>query len=115
VPDALIRLQGIRAAGRHGANPGERDQPQEFVVDVEAYVEDVEEDSLDGTVDYRRVGQAVRDTVAGTSYVLLESLAMAVAAAVFDLEHVDGVTATVHKPSAAASLGVDDVAVDAKI
>ena len=30
-----IFLSGIRAAGRHGANPGEKDRPQEFVVDLD--------------------------------------------------------------------------------
>ena len=115
MPDAVIRLRGIRAAGRHGANPGERDLAQEFVVDVEAWVEEVEEDSLQGTIDYRIVANVVRATVAGTSHVLLESLAIAVAAAVYELEPVGGVTVTVHKPSAATSLGIDDAAVVAKI
>jgi len=30
-----ITVAGIRAEGRHGANPGERDSAQPFVVDLD--------------------------------------------------------------------------------
>ena len=32
-------LTGITASGRHGANPGEKDQAQDFVVDLDVEVE----------------------------------------------------------------------------
>jgi dihydroneopterin aldolase len=110
---ARIFLRGIRAAGRHGANPGERDAPQEFVVDLEVTVDLGEGDDLGDTIDYRVVANAARDVVGGTSFVLVESLAQAVAREVLGFARVSGVVATVHKPGAAASLGVDDVAVEA--
>ena len=110
---ARIFLRGIRAGGRHGANPGERDTAQEFVVDLEVTVDLGDGDDLDGTIDYRVVANAVRDVVRSTSFVLVESLAKAVAREVFGLPRVVGVVAVVHKPGAASSLGVDDVAVEA--
>lgn len=107
-------LTGITALGRHGANEGERDEPQEFVVDVDLTV-DVRGDSLDGTLDYRAIADVARDAVAETSHVLLESLAHAVAQALYEFSPVLQVTVTVHKPGAAESMGVDDVAAEATV
>ena len=107
-----LSIRGIRARGRHGANPGERSEAQEFVVDVRVQV-NVGSDELSGTVDYRSIVATVRRTVEATSYVLLESLAEAVAAAVAQVGPVLRATAVVHKPGAAASLDVADVAAEA--
>ena len=104
----VISVEGITARGMHGANPGESEQLQEFVVDAEITV-DVSEDSLDGTLDYRRVVEVVRQTVANTSFVLLESLAEAVGIALFEQPETLDVTVVVHKPGAAQSLGVTDI------
>ena len=108
-----ITLTGIRAAGRHGANPGERDAAQDFVVDLDVTVDAGDRDDLDDTLDYREVVRAAREVVQGRSFVLVETLATAVAREVFGLPRVVGVVARVHKPGAAASLGVDDVVVEA--
>lgn len=110
---SIISIAGIRADGRHGANPGEKLEPQPFVVDLEVAVELGEEDSLEATVDYRALIDATRRTVQETSFDLLESLAGAVAREVFSFDPVRRVTATVHKPAAAEGLGVDDVSADA--
>ena len=114
MPSARVYLSGIRATGRHGANPGERLEAQEFVVDLDVTL-DVDGDSLDDTVDYRAVADAARDAVASTSFQLLESLAEAVARAVYQWSNVVRVTAVVHKPRAAEHMGVDDVAAEATV
>ncbi len=57
---ARLFLSGIRAEGRHGARPGEKDEPQPFVVDLDLEVE-VHDDSIDATADYRAVTDAVRE------------------------------------------------------
>src|SRR5438034_1240479 len=104
-----ILLTGIHALGRHGANPGEQLERQEFVVDLEVVVDVGQRDSLEDTVDYRSLADLARTTVEQTSFHLLESLAEAVARAVYDLEPVGAVravTATVHKPRAAGSVQV---------
>ena len=103
-----LSILGIAAEGRHGANPGERDRPQRFVVDVEVAVA-VTGDSMDQTADYRAIVDQARNTVAHTSFQLLESLAAAIARAVCGLPGVIAATARVHKPAAAASLRVTDV------
>lgn len=107
----LISIEGIRAAGRHGASPGEQLVAQEFVVDVGVWVE-VDRDSLDATLDYRTIVDTVRTTVETTSFQLLEALAESVAGALIDLEPALRATATVHKPGASASLGVTDVSAE---
>ena len=102
-------LSGIHASGRHGARPGEKDEPQEFVVDLDLDV-DAGADSIDATADYRGIVEVVREIVQGSSFDLIESMADAVARAVLARPHVSRVTAVVHKPGAAARLGVDGVA-----
>jgi dihydroneopterin aldolase len=106
-------LSGIRCEGRHGANPGEKDAPQPFVVDLDLEVR-VDGDAIGATADYRAITQAARDAVAATSFDLLESIAAAVAEAVAAMDHVLRATAVVHKPNAAASIGIDGIAAAAQ-
>jgi dihydroneopterin aldolase len=109
-----VFLTGIRASGRHGANPGEQLEHQEFVVDLEVTLE-ASGDLLADTVDYRAIVDAARRVVGGTSFQLLESLAEGVARAVYQWSNVVRVTAVVHKPRAAASMGIGDVAAEATV
>jgi dihydroneopterin aldolase/2-amino-4-hydroxy-6-hydroxymethyldihydropteridine diphosphokinase len=110
----VIRVDGIVAEGRHGANPGERDRPQTFIVDVELDVEN-EEDSMEDTADYTAVAETVRETIARTSYELLETVAYETARAVYGLPKVERASVVVHKPGAAKAMGVDDVSVQATV
>lgn len=107
-------LTGITASGRHGANPGEKDAPQDFVVDLDVEVE-VGRDDLAATADYRALIRTARATVEATSFDLLESIAHAVAAAVAEAPGVRRVTALVHKPAAARSNDVAGVAAGATV
>ena len=102
-------LTGITAEGRHGANPGEKDVAQVFVVDLDVEVE-VGGDALSSTADYRELIRTARTTVAERSFDLLESIAGAVAAAVLERPGVTRVSAVVHKPAAARSNDVQGVA-----
>ena len=114
MPSSRVVLVGIRASGHHGANPGEQDDPQEFVVDLDLTV-DVRGDDIDATADYRSIADVARSVVTDRSYQLLETIAEEVARAVFGMDGVERCTATVHKPRAAASLHVDDVAAEATV
>jgi dihydroneopterin aldolase / 2-amino-4-hydroxy-6-hydroxymethyldihydropteridine diphosphokinase len=107
-------LTGISASGRHGANPGEKDRPQDFVVDLDVEVE-VADDDLSSTSDYRTLIRTARETVERDSFDLLESLAHAVASDVLALEGVLKVSAIVHKPAAARSNEVQGVAAAATV
>jgi len=113
-PASRLVLRGIRAEGRHGANPGERDAPQSFVVDLELEVSPAR-DALDATADYREAVQAARGVIEAESHVLLETMAEAVARAVWEVPGVEVVRATVHKPRAAEGVGLDDVSAEALV
>ena len=102
-------LTGIRASGHHGANPGEKDQAQDFVVDLDVEV-DVTADRIGGTSDYRQLIRTARETVERERFDLLESIANAVAEAVAARPGVVRATAVVHKTAAARSNDVEGVA-----
>ena len=106
---ARLFLSGIAASGRHGARPGEKDEPQDFVIDLDLEV-DVGADSIEETADYRTVSDAARAVVADGSYDLIEVMARDVAERVLAFDHVHTVTVVVHKPNAARRLGIDGVA-----
>jgi dihydroneopterin aldolase len=102
-------LSGIRASGRHGARPGEKDEPQDLVVDLDVEVT-VGDDHIEGTADYRGITDTVRTIVEDRSFDLIESLAAAIADEILALDRVVRVTAVVHKPKAAVRLDIDGVA-----
>jgi dihydroneopterin aldolase len=114
VTTARLFLSGIRASGRHGARPGEKDEPQEFVIDLDIEVI-VGDDDIAGTADYRDITETVRTIVEQRSFDLIESMAAAIAGDVLGIERVARVTAVVHKPNAAGRLGIDGVAAAATV
>ena len=102
-------LSGIRETGHHGARPGEKDESQDFVVDLDLDV-DVASDTIEGTADYRGITNTVRAVVRDRSFDLIEVMARAIADEVLALPRVTRVTAVVHKPNAAIRLAIDGVA-----
>jgi dihydroneopterin aldolase len=108
VSTARLFLSGIRASGHHGARPGEKDEPQPFVIDLDLEVE-VSSDTIEATADYRGVTEAVRAIVSDRSFDLIEAMAAAIAKEVVRFDHVSKVTALVHKPNAAQRLDIDGV------
>jgi dihydroneopterin aldolase len=111
---ARLFLTGIRASGHHGANPGEKDRAQEFVVDLDVEVQ-VSGDEIGSTEDYRALIETARETVERERFDLLESLADAVARAIASREGVRSATAIVHKPAASRSNDVQGVAAAATV
>ena len=87
MPSARLFLSGIRASGHHGARPGEKDEPQELVVDLDLDV-DVATDTIGATADYRGITEAVRDVIQERSFDLIEVMAHDVAAAVLTMDHI---------------------------
>jgi dihydroneopterin aldolase len=95
-----IELRGMSFYGHHGVREAERDQTQEFRVDieVEANLEEAgQTDRLDDTVDYTKVRDAAREVIEGPSRQLLESLAGAIAERILALPHVNAVSVRVAK------------------
>lgn len=97
----VIRLRGIRARGRHGANPGERDIDQAFDVDLDLEVDlrpAEGSDDLSDTVDYGMLHADVVRCVADTSFALLERLAREILTVCFRDVRVRSAEVSVAKP-----------------
>ncbi len=72
-----ITLSGIRVFGHHGANPGEKDVPQPFDLDVSLDVDLANArrtDALAETIDYDALHRTIVGIVRERSYDLLERL-----------------------------------------
>ncbi|RKS75277.1 dihydroneopterin aldolase/2-amino-4-hydroxy-6-hydroxymethyldihydropteridine diphosphokinase [Motilibacter peucedani] len=109
-----IEIVGLRAFGRHGVFAHEREQGQDFVVDVVLEV-DLEPagrtDELAATVNYGVVSEAVVARIGGEPFDLIESLADRIAADALAQPLVQAVEVTVHKPSAPITVPFTDVTV----
>ena len=97
----IVEIHGLELFGRHGVGEVERRDGQTFVFDVTLELPDPAHDSIDATVDYRRVRDVVRDVSDGRAYELLESLAVAAAEAIVAGLRVDAATVRVRKPGIA--------------
>lgn len=98
---ARIALRNVRAFGRHGADPGEREREQPFdidlVVELNAGAAELSDDLAD-TLDYSALHRRLVTVVAGTSFALLERLARALLDAVFEDQRVAFAQLTIAKP-----------------
>jgi len=109
-----VGLYGLRARGRHGWFGWEREQGQDFVVDVELSMDTApaaRTDDLADTVDYGAVATAVVAVVEGEPVRLVETLAQRIADVCLQDLRVTAVTVTVHKPQAPVQVQLTDVAV----
>jgi dihydroneopterin aldolase len=96
-----IALRKLRAFGRHGADPGERERDQPFDIDllVELDTSAAERsDALSDTLDYAVLHRRLVTVVASTSFALLERLARELLDAVFEDERVRFAQLTIAKP-----------------
>jgi dihydroneopterin aldolase len=95
-----IRVEGLRVLGRHGVHAHEKEQGQEFVFDVSLEVGTRgTSDRIDDAVDYREVTRVVQEVNDSRSFDLIEALADAIAAALYDRFSPDRVCVRVTKPA----------------
>jgi FolB domain-containing protein len=97
----LIRIDGIRAFGRHGADPGERDaaQPFDVTVLIEADLSPAAgSDDLKDAIDYSDLREAVARIIESTSFRLIERLAAEIVRAVLEDPRVAYAEITIAKP-----------------
>jgi dihydroneopterin aldolase len=109
-----ITLTGVRVRAHHGVFDFEREQGQEFVIDVAVAVDlagAASGDYLARTVHYGELAEAVADAVRRDPVDLIETVAERVAAVALAYPAVEEVEVTVHKPEAPISVPFDDVAV----
>jgi dihydroneopterin aldolase len=109
-----ITLTGLRVRGRHGVFDFEREQGQDFVVDVTLALDlraAARSDDVADTVHYGELTERLVEIVAGEPVNLIETLAERLAAACLADPRVDSATVTVHKPQAPIPHDFADVAV----
>jgi dihydroneopterin aldolase len=110
----VIALTGLRVRGRHGVFDFERENGQDFVVDVALELDTAvaaASDELSDTVHYGELAEALAAVIGGEPVNLLETLVARLADVCLADPRVHAATVTVHKPQAPISLQFEDVAV----
>jgi len=109
--DRLV-LRGLRAHGHHGVFDFEREQGQEFVVDVELGLDTrpaAADDDLAATVHYGELAERLHAALTRDPVDLIETLAQRLADVCLDEPPVAWVEVTVHKPEAPIEVAFHDV------
>lgn len=114
----VIRITGLTLHGYHGVFDEEKRDGQTFVVDVAIELDGRQAgttDTLDHTVNYAAVTDAVAKVVTGDSVDLIETLAYRVADSVLAFRGVKAVDVTIHKPHAPVGHPVTDISFSTRV
>jgi len=109
-----IELLGLRAFAHHGVFEFERENGQEFVVDVRVLIDlttAAESDELATTIHYGVLAEQVVGAVESSPVDLIETVAQRIVDVVFTHEAAQAVRVTVHKPQAPITVPFADVSV----
>ena len=114
-----IEVKGIKAYGKHGVYTQEKKAEQLFLVDVKAILKDtnkatgnIEEDSLEETINYETIVRTVIELVKEESFNLIETLALKIVDALKNPK-LQEILVTVHKPNTILNESTDDISVTA--
>lgn len=106
-----ILIRGLKLFAYHGVNPEEKDQGQDFIFDIDLYVninKACHSDNVDDTVSYAKVVKTVRRVFTEKKYDLIEKCAQVVSDAVLnEYPEVFKVEITLKKPQAPVSAEFD--------
>ncbi|MFM9919138.1 dihydroneopterin aldolase [Lacisediminihabitans sp. H27-G8] len=114
LPGDTIRLTGLRIFAHHGVLDFERENGQEFVIDLEIAVDlapAAASDDVTKTIHYGELAEAVYAAVQADAVDLIETVAERVAAIALGYERAESVTVTIHKPAAPITVPFGDVSV----
>ena len=109
-----ITLSGLRARGNHGVFDFEREQGQDFVVDVVLELDlspAAASDDVADTVHYGEMAESLVQVITGEPVNLIETLADRLLGVCLADERVAAAEVTVHKPQAPIPHDFADVAV----
>jgi len=109
-----IVLTGLTVFGRHGVYEHERENGQEFTIDVRLTMplsQAAASDDVADTVHYGELAEKIAAVVAGDPVNLIETLAERIADVALSDPRVQFATVTVHKPHAPIPLTFADVSV----
>jgi dihydroneopterin aldolase len=115
-PPDVIRLRNAVFYAYHGVLTDEQNLGGKFEVDVDLFGDlsrGAKSDHLRDTVDYTKVYEAIRASVMGKKYFLLEALGETIARTILkDFRRISVVTVRVRKPGAPIKGVVDTVEVE---
>ncbi|MEU4017041.1 dihydroneopterin aldolase [Microbacterium sp. NPDC028030] len=109
-----IVLTGLTVFGRHGVYAKEREEGQEFTVDLRLSLsleQAAATDDVGDTVHYGELAEKVAAVVSGEPVNLIETLAERIAEVALADARVQNVSVTVHKPHAPIAVRFADVSV----
>ena len=110
-----ISIKGLRLFAYHGVNPEEKRDGQEFIIDLDYYVDITKAchlDDLSDTVSYAKVVKTVRRVFTAKKYDLIERAAQVIADAVLEeYESIFKLEITLKKPNAPINADFDYVSV----
>jgi dihydroneopterin aldolase len=115
--DDRISIKGLRAFGRHGVEPREREYGQDFLIDLECLLdlsEAAQTDLIENTVDYAELIGVVKLIIETETYFLLEALAKRLIDAILEMPRVESVSVAISKPDVANQVGLEKVEVRMK-
>jgi dihydroneopterin aldolase len=109
-----ITLTGLRVRAHHGVYDFERENGQDFVIDLTVGIDlrrAAQSDDVATTIHYGELAERVAAAVASNPVDLIETVAERIAALVLSYPAAEDVRVTVHKPDAPISVPFGDVAV----
>ena len=110
-----ITIKNLKLFAFHGVNPEEKENGQNFYLDIDYYLNmqrACQNDCLDDTVSYAKVVKTVRAAFEEKSYDLIEKAAQVVADSIFEsFEAIYKVEITLKKPEAPVKADFEYMAV----
>jgi dihydroneopterin aldolase len=110
-----IRITGLSVEAYIGVPKIERAHPQKLLIDLSLEADlskAVEEDNFDQTIDYQKLVEKIKRTVASKSFSLIEGLAGIIAEVILNDARVAAVTVTVKKFPSQLRDHVENVSVE---
>ena len=110
-----ITIKNLKLFAYHGVNPEEKENGQNFYIDLDYYLDlsgSCESDSLNDTVSYAKAVKIIRRVFTERSYDLIEKAAQVICDALFDeFEEIEKIEITLKKPEAPVNAEFDYMAV----
>ena len=111
-----INISKIKCSGKHGIYDHEKQNAQEFLVDIHINISDFSEDEIDKTLNYEEIVNLVIRIVSTKSYDLIETLAKHISEQlVFKYAKTEAmlqeIKVTVHKPDTILKDKTDGISV----
>jgi len=111
-----INISKIKCSGKHGIYDHEKQNAQEFLVDIHINISDFSEDEIDKTLNYEEIVNLVIKIVSTKSYDLIETLAKHISEQlVFKYAKTEAmlqeIKVTVHKPDTILKDKTDGISV----